>query len=413
MNALKGYRFPLILLASIFLGGAVGFIAGEEAEVLKPLGDMYLNLMFMVVVPLVFFSIAAAVSNTSNMDRFGKIISSMFSVFIFTGLIASVLMLIAVKLFLSVGDSSISIEKPGQAEEISIADQFVQAFTTSDFVNLLSREHMLALIIFAVLLGLAAALIGDKGKPFVALLQSGSHVFMKMVTLVMYVAPIGLFAYFASLVGVFGPELLGRYAKAVAVYYPVSLLYFFIGFTFYAYIGGGKEGITRFWKNILTPAVTALGTGSSVASVPANLEAARRTGVPKDIRETVIPIGATIHMDGSCLAAILKISFAFTLFEMDFSGIDVFIKAIIVSILCGVVIAGLPSGGAVGEMLILTMFGLPIEALPVMAALGMIVDPPATMINVTGDNVSSMMVARFVEGKNWIKDKIDSNRIAS
>ncbi|MBM7703627.1 Na+/H+-dicarboxylate symporter [Bacillus iocasae] len=99
--------------------------------------------------------------------------------------------------------------------------------------------------------------------------------------------------------------------------------------------------------------MTALGTGSSVASVPANLEAAKKTGVPKDIRETVISIGATIHMDGSCLAAILKISFAFTLFGMEFSGMETFIKAIVVSILCGVVIAGLPSGGAVGELLIL------------------------------------------------------------
>ncbi|WP_163070944.1 dicarboxylate/amino acid:cation symporter [Priestia flexa] len=413
MYALKPYRFPLILLASIFAGGAVGFFAGEKAEVLKPLGDIYLNLMFMVVVPLVFFSIAAAVSNTANMNRFGKIIGSMFGVFILTGIISSLLMLFAVKAFLSVDASPITIEKPDQVENINIADQFVQAFTTSDFVDLLSREHMLALIVFAVLLGLSATLIGEAGKPFVKVLQSGSQVFMKMVTLVMYVAPIGLFAYFASLVGVFGPDLLGTYAKAVAVYYPVALLYFFVGFTLYAFLAGGKEGIVRFWKNILTPAVTALGTGSSVASVPVNLEAAKQTGVPKDVRETVIPIGATVHMDGSCLAAILKISFAFTLFDMDFSGIDTFVKAVVVAILCGVVIAGLPSGGAVGEMLILTMFGLPIEALPVMAALGMIVDPPATMVNVTGDNVSSMLVSRIVEGKGWLKKQIDTKRIVS
>lgn len=112
MYTLKPYRFPLILLASIFAGGAVGFFAGEKAEVLKPLGDIYLNLMFMVVVPLVFFSIAAAVSNTANMNRFGKIIGSMFGVFILTGIISSLLMLFAVKAFLSVDASPITIEKP-------------------------------------------------------------------------------------------------------------------------------------------------------------------------------------------------------------------------------------------------------------------------------------------------------------
>ena len=95
--------------------------------------------------------------------------------------------------------------------------------------------------------------------------------------------------------------LLGDYAKAVILYYPVSILYFFIGFTLYAFIAGGKRGIVKFWKNILTPAATALGTGSSFATLPVNLDAAKNIGIPKDIRETVLPLGATIHMSSKQL----------------------------------------------------------------------------------------------------------------
>src|SRR5690606_8682713 len=148
---------------------------------------------------------------------------------------------------------------------------------------------------------------------------------MKVIQIIMYYAPIGLGAYFASLIGDMGAELIGDYAQAFLLYYPVSILYFAIGFTLYAFLAGGKKGVARFWKNILTPAATALGTGSSFATLPVNLQAAKNIGVPKDIRETVLPLGATIHMDGSCLSAILKIAFVFGVFNIDYSGIDTFL----------------------------------------------------------------------------------------
>jgi Na+/H+-dicarboxylate symporter len=410
LRLLKAYRFPLILMVSIAIGSAIGYFMGSDAEMFKPLGDLFLNLMFMIVVPLVFFSISSAVSNSDSMNRFGKIIASMLGVFISTGIIASVLMLLTVIIFPPAKGVNVELTKPDSVEQLSAADQFVKAFTVPDFVELLSRQNMLALIVFSVLVGVSASLAGEKAKPFSQFLQAGAEVFMKMVSLAMYLAPIGLGAYFASLIGVFGPELLGSYARSVIVYYPVSILYFLLGFTLYAFIAGGAEGVKAFWKNILTPAVTALGTGSSVASLPSNLEAAKKAGVPRDIRETVLPIGATIHMDGSCLSAILKISFLFGIFEMDFAGIDTFLTAIGIALLSGMVMSGVPGGGFIGEMIIVTMYGFPLEALPILAVLGTLVDPPATMVNVTGDNVSSMLVTRIIEGKNWIKRNMKFER---
>ncbi len=261
---------------------------------------------------------------------------------------------------------------------------------------------MLPLIIFAVLVGFATSSIGDAGKPFARVLASGSEVFLKLVSLVMYYAPIGLGAYFAALVAELGPQLVGGYLRAFIIFFPVSVLYFAIGFTLYSFLAGGVEGVKRFWSNILEPTAVSLGTGSSVATLPSNLRAAQRNGVPRDIRETIIPIGATIHMEGSCLAAMLKISFLFSLFERDlFTPMNMLI-AIGISLLSGMVMSGIPSGGFVGELMIITMYGFPPAALPVISIIGTVVDAPATTVNAVGDNASSMMVARMLDGKDWM-----------
>ncbi|WP_340084337.1 dicarboxylate/amino acid:cation symporter [Siminovitchia sp. FSL H7-0308] len=399
---LKAYRFPLILLSAIMIGSIIGLIFGEKAGVIRPLGDLFINLLFMVVVPLVFFSISSAVANMDSMRRLGKIMGLMITIFVITGIIASVTMLAATVIFPMGSGVDIPLETPENVETVSLSEQLVNTFTVPDFVNLFSRQHMLALIVFSVLIGIATGLTGEVGKPFARFLESGSEIFMKVIQLIMYYAPIGLGAYFAALIGDMGAELIGDYAQAFLLYYPVAILYFAIGFTLYAFIAGGKKGVTRFWKNILTPAATALGTGSSFATLPVNLQAAKNIGVPKDIRETVLPLGATIHMDGSCLSAILKIAFVFGVFNMDYSGIDTFLTAIGIALLSGVVMSGIPGGGFIGEMVIVTLYGLPIQALPIISAIGVVVDPPATMVNATGDTVASMLVSRQLEGKDWM-----------
>ncbi|WP_248509739.1 dicarboxylate/amino acid:cation symporter [Sporosarcina sp. NCCP-2222] len=395
----------MLLLASIVIGSVIGLIFGEKASVLKPFGEVFLNLLFMVVVPLVFFSITSAVANMESMRRLGKIMGSMITVFVITGIIASIVMLIAVLVFPVGTGTSIPLVEPEQVEKLTLSQQLVSTFTVPDFVELFSRRNMLALIVFAVLVGVATSLAGEAGRPLAKFLSSGSEVFMRVIKLIMYYAPIGLAAYFAALIGSFGAELIGDYAQAFLLYYPVSFAYFAIGFTLYAFLAGGRKGIARFWKNILTPAATALGTGSSFATLPVNLQAAKKIGVPKDIRETVLPLGATIHMDGSCLSAMLKIAFVFGVFNMDFTGIGTFLTAIGISLLSGVVMSGIPGGGFIGEMVIVTMYGLPLEALPIISAIGVVVDPPATMVNATGDTVASMIVSRHVEGKEWMESE--------
>jgi Na+/H+-dicarboxylate symporter len=359
----------------------------------------------------VFFSIASAVANTSSAGRLKQIFLWMLAIFVLTGFISSSLMVAAVKIFPPAAGVKIALTAPPLTEKIQPADQVVRAFTASDFVDILSKKNMLALIIFAVLVGLATSGVGQRGRVFREFLMAGNEVMTKVVSYIMLYAPIGLGAYFAYLIGVFGPELLGSYFRVMMLYYPIAILYFIIAFSAYVYLSGRRKGLKSFWTNIIPTAITALGTGSSVATIPTNLAAARRIGIPEDIRELVIPVGATIHMEGSCLAAIVKISFLFGIFHMNFSGISVIAGAIGIAILAGTVISGIPAGGLLGELLIVTMYGFPIEALPILSMIGALVDPPATMINSVGDNVSSMIVARILNGKDWMKNANENNSI--
>jgi Na+/H+-dicarboxylate symporter len=399
---LQAYGFSIILIISIILGSILGIIYQKDAIVFKPFGDIFLNLLFTAIVPLVFFSISSAVAGMTNIRRLGKIMSAMIFVFVVTGLIASAVMVIGVVLYPPAAGIKIALGAGITPEQLKASEQIVKAFTVSDFADLLSKKNMLALIIFSILLGLATSAVGVRGKVFASFLSSASEVMMKLISFIMYYAPIGLCAYFAYLVGVFGPELLGAYARAMVLYYPTAIFYFFIAFTLYAFIAAKREGVRRFWRNIIPASLTALATGSSMATIPANLEAANKTGVPKDISEVIIPIGATIHMEGSCLAAILKIAFLFGLFQMNFFGWETIATAIGIALLVGVVVSGIPGGGTIGELLIISLYGFPMEAFPIITMIGTLVDAPATMLNAIGDNVSSMIVARMLGGKDWM-----------
>lgn len=399
----NSYRFPILLVLGILIGSGFGVIAGEKATIVKPLGDIFLNLMFMIVVPMVFASISSAVGSMVNMKRLGSILGSLLLVFIGTGAVAAVLVLTAVNIFPPAANTSITLAAAEVGEVQSAGDMIVGALTVSDFPQLLSREHILPLIIFSVMFGFCISACGGEECPVGKMLVSLNAIIMKMVNLIMKLAPIGLGAYFANLVGEFGPNLIGDYGRAMVLYYPLCLLYVLIFFPLYSYMAGGKEGVKRMVRFAPTPALTAFATQSSMATLPVNLDACDKMGVPKDIREIVLPMGATMHMDGSVLSSIVKIAFLFGVFNQSFTGAGTYAMAIAVAILSAFVLSGAPGGGLVGEMLIVSLFGFPPEAFPLIATLGFLFDPAATCLNASGDAIASMMVARIVEGKDWIK----------
>ena len=401
----EAYRFSIILLGAIFLGSLIGIQFGEKAKILKPLGDLFINGMFTIVVPLVLVTISSSISSMSDMKRLKSVLKNLFLVFVSTGFVAAIIILVIVTVFPPAQGVNLSLKATEALKPFQTGEQVVKALTVTDFPELISRKNMLPLILFSIVFGMCVNMIGEKGKLVAKGLEALAEVFLKMINLLMYYAPIGLGAYFAALVGEYGGQLIGSYTRAMVIYYPLCFIYFVVMFPIYGYIAGGKDGV-RAMKHLISPGITSLATQSSIATLPVNLEAAEKIGVPKDIREIVLPIGATAHMDGTVFSSILKISFLFGIFQVPFTGIGTYVSAILLSIVGGVVMSGVPGGGLIGEMLIVTMYGFPPEAFPIIATIGYLVDPPATMINATGDTVAAMLVTRLVEGKDWMKRKL-------
>ncbi|MCD6048056.1 MAG: dicarboxylate symporter family protein [Gammaproteobacteria bacterium] len=407
MPILKNHRFVLILLFAIMAGSLTGLYLGPSASKLKPLGEIFLNLIFTSVIPLVFFSIASAIAEIRETQTLYKITCMMLIVFFLTSLFAALFMLVCVKLFPMGQHLLIPLAAAARPQTINIAEQAVSMLTVSNFIQLFSRENMLALIIFSALVGLATTSIKEQGAAFATLLLAGRNVSMKLVSIVMLLAPIGFFAFFADLIGGMGANLLHAYARIALIYYLAAMVFFFISANLYAFIAARQQGIKSFWQNIFVPAVTAFATCSSAASIPANLEAAESIGVPKEIAELSIPLGGVLHKDGSVLGGMIKIAFLFGLFHLPFTGASTLTLAILISILVGTVMGAIPSGGMIGEMLIISVYGFPPQALMIIAVISMLIDPPATLISVTSNTLCSMLVARWIKGKSWLAQQIE------
>ena len=404
----KSYRFPIILVMGIIVGALLGVTLGEKATVLKPLGDIFLNLMFTIVVPMVYVSITTAVGNMVNMKRLGKILGNLVVTFIITGMFAAALVLVVVNIWPPAANTTIQLANAEMQEAASVGDLLVNSLTVNDFSGLMSRNNMLPIIVFAILSGVCVSACGGEESPAGRLLNNLNDIIFKMVDVIMKLAPIGLGAYFANLVGEFGPELIGDYGRAMVIYYPMCLVYVVTAFPAYTYFAGGMTAVKRMLKHILSPALTAFATQSSVAAIPANMEACRKIGVPEDISNIVLPMGATMHMDGSVLSSIIKISFLFGIFGQPFTGVGTYAMSVVVAILSAFVLSGAPGGGLVGEMLIVSLFGFPAEAFPLIATLGFLFDPAATCLNSSGDTIASMMITRMVEGRDWLAKRIAS-----
>ena len=276
--------------------------------------------------------------------------------------------------------------------------------TVNDFTKLLSKDNIIALLVFSIIFGLAINITGEKAKPVVDFLESANEIINNVVKLIMYYAPIGLGCYFAALVGSFGEMIVVGYVKTFVIYTIVSILYYLIIYSIYAFVAGGKKGINLYWKNVLPATATALGTCSSAASIPVNIECSKKIGVPEDVAETAIPLGTSFHKDGSIIGSVFKIMFLVCLFGMNVSTGTGILGILAIALVSTLLVTAVPiGGGTISEMLIITMLGCPTVALPILTIIATIIDAPATMLNVVGDTASSMMISKIVDGKNWLK----------
>ena len=410
-SVMKNYRFLAIMLSAMILGCVVGWFWPDFGMKLKPLGTVFINMMFCVVVPLVFASISSSIACMKSRSRAGKIMGTTIGTFVVTGAIAAIIMFVLMKLFPPVLTAWETLPSEEMGEYASLSQMIVNFFTAEDFVGLLSRRAMLPLIVFSVLFGFAANLSGGPDGLVAKGLSALADTMLKFVQIITYYAPIAFFAIFADLVANYGSAITESYARAMIVYYPLCFVYIFTAFPLFAWFGGGKHGIKTMMKHIAKPAIVSLGTCSSVATIPTNLEECDATGINSDVSEMVIPLGATMHMDGSCFSCVLKIAFVLGVFgqPLEWSQLPLIV---LVAVLSSVGMSGVPGGGYIGEYIICSIF-FPTQievAFPILVMIGNLVDPPATMINAAGDYVVTYIVSRFVEGKDWLDKVIAKQR---
>lgn len=405
---IKNYKSTLILLLSIILGAIVGLIFGEKASILSPFGNLFINLLLTIIVPLIFLTISTSIGRMKQKKRLGKILGSIVFIFIITCLVSVLIGIISTRSTLVNPKDTEKIKEvldtdiDGDKEKLNILSRTVDAISTDDFVKVISRDNIIALIIFSIITGLAINLSKDKGKKALEVLESFNDVLQKIIQIIMYYAPIGLSCYFASFIGQFGSSVAIGYLKTFIIYTISCIFVYFIIYSIYVFIAGGKKGVSLYWKNIIPPTLTALATCSSAASIPANTNCAKKIGVPDDIADTVIPLGTSFHKDGSIIGSVFKIMFLVYLFGMDIS----IIKVLGVSLIATILITAVPiGGGTISEMLIISLMGFPISSLPILTIIATIIDAPATVLNVVGDSASSMLISRIVDGKNWLLKK--------
>ena len=401
----KNYKSMFFLLVGIILGGVIGVIFKEKASVLAPFGNLFINMLLVIIVPLIFLTISTSIGNMNAPKRFGKIVVTTILVFVVTSVISTLIGLMFTKVRLvDVKDSSKIIESLNydsseKSESINFLDKTVNTISTNDFVNLLSKDNMIALIVFSSLVGFAILKCKEKAKQFLNVLVSMNEVLQKVVKIIMCYAPVGLGCYFASFVGNFGSSIGAGYLKTFVIYVLASLFMYFIVYSVYAFLSAGVKGFKNYWKNILPPTLTALSTCSSAASIPSNTMCAKKIGVKNDVADMVVPLGTSFHKDGSIVGSAFKIMFLVYLFNSSISSG----KIILVSLVATLLVTAIPiGGGTISEMLIITSLGFPVAALPILTIIATIIDAPATVLNVVGDSASAMMVSRIVDGKEFV-----------
>lgn len=410
MKFLKNNKSTILLLISIILGTIIGLIFKEDAVILKPFGDLFINALFMVIVPLIFLTVTTSIFKLSSKARFGKVMIS--TVITFLGMsIVALLVSFAITLNFNLVDTNKNIIPDNVnvdvVEDVNILSRTVDVFTVSDFSELFSKDNIIALLIFSILFGFAILKLGSKVEPLKKVLLNTNDVILKIVEIIMLYAPIGLGCYFASVVGTLGTSIAVGYLKTFVLYFIVAIFYYLVVYSLFAFLSGGKKGLIAYLKNILPPTLTALATCSSAASIPVNQKCSRNIGVSSDISDTVIPLGTSFHKDGSIIGSVFKIMFVVYLMGINISDPWQVLKIFSVAFIANLLITAVPiGGGTISETMILSLMGLPMSLLPILTIIATIIDAPATVLNVTGDTVSSMIVSRIVDGKNWIKRSI-------
>lgn len=390
-------RMPLTY--QIFIGMVVGLILGTivggpiATQWLKPFGDIFIRLIRMLVVPLVFFSLAAGAASLGDITKLGRIGGKILGLYIGTTVIASTLGLIVGNMLQpGAGLAKAALKAPEVAKPPTVGDMLINIFPLNP-VDAMARADMLQIIVFALFFGVAISMVGERASGLKSIIEQGNEAMLKLVGIVMAYAPIGVAALMAWVAGAIGFSIL----VPLAVYLVgVIVAVFLHGGILYSLIVAGVGGVSpvRFYKNAVDFMLVAFTTCSSAAALPLNMQAAeKKMGVPRSLYGFTLPLGATVNMDGTAIYMGVA-----TVLIAQFYGISLTfsqqLTVILTATLASIGAAGVPGAGLVMMSMVLTAVGLPLEGIAIIAGVDRIADMFRTTLNVTGDAACTVGVAR-------------------
>jgi Na+/H+-dicarboxylate symporter len=383
------------IIIALILGVVVGAILGPNAEYIKPIGSLFINLIKMLIVPLIFSSLVVGICSMDDIKKMGRIGAKSFGVYLLTTAIAITIGLV-IGTILQPG-AGLDMELPAEMAAAKEAPSFVQTLLNmvpKNPVAAMSSGSVLQIIVFALMLGVAINLAGEKGKPVAVVFESFAEIMYKMTHIVMAFAPYGVFALMAWVAGKYGLDVLLPLAKVILGVYLGCIIHVLLTLT-----GGGimlfsRLNPIRYWRGIIDAQAVAFTTTSSSGTLPVTMECARTNlGVSKPISSFVLPLGATINMDGTALYQGVAALFVAQAFGIDLDT-GQYITIILTSTLASIGSAGVPGAGLIMLSLVLTSVGLPLEGLAVIAGIDRILDMARTTVNVTGDLMVSVLIAK-------------------
>ena len=397
-EVMRNYIQTLLLLLGVSIGAACGALAGSSASIVKPVGEIFLNLTFVLVVPVVFFSVANSVRKLTTERKLWRVLSRVVLVFLAGSVVAGVLTWIICGFWNPLGGYATRIPPERMViEGVAIGGRDLLStienmFTVSDFHMILSKDNLIPLIVFSALFGAATSLSSAKGETMVRFLESGMEVVMEFMRILMYAAPVCLGCYFADLVGSLGGQIVSSFVNSMLLYLVITLILFFGVNSIYVALAGGKERLFSYWRNITEPSLLAVATCSSAATIPASIKSAKRMGVDDSVAESVIPLGINLNKDGSVVSSVLK-----TMFVVSFYGLGGYgcLSIVAIGILASLVVGAIPVGGMTAEILICAILGVDPEFAATLLVISTLVDIPATLLNTADNLVSAVWVDKL------------------
>lgn len=401
----------------ILIGMVLGIIVGIlfqgnpdfAVKYIKPFGTVFLNLIKMIVVPLVLFSIMAGVISMKDIKKVGAVGGRTIVFYLVTTCIAVTLGLIFANLLNVGGGYTLATEglTYEAAEAPSFIDTLVNIFP-SNSISPLSEASMLQVIVLALFFGFGIVLVGKKAQPVVDFVESINEVCMKIMEMIIRLSPIGVFAMMVPVVAQNGPEVLLPLLKLILIVYLVYIIHMVLVYSTAVSTIGKITPITFFKK--MVPAMTmAFSSASSVGTIPLNLECTQEMGVKKEISSFVLPLGATINMDGTAIYQGVCAIFIAQVFGMNLT-IGQQLTIILTATLASIGTAGVPGAGVIMLSMVLQSVGLPLEGIALILGIDRILDMGRTTVNITGDAACAVCV-NAMEEKRLIKQSSGGKNI--